>query len=285
MEQREQILDISFLGYGDHSRVPRGWVREIVTPEVLQWCMDNGVAPDTMFRPSTEVIVDDKHEGDCDDDGDSAIHQVADKDDTGNAGSNAGGTHLDREVFSGGSGSGSASRQGGGGGKGGNGLGKSKGKGKGNGKHQGPGDGNKGNKKGNKGNKKGNKNLGNKRRNTNSAGAMGGKTSDFDRENEEEKFLIRWASRSKSPYPQVPNKYWGQRYRYFSKFDNGVTLDNEGWYSVTPEAIALHIAERVCCDVLVDPFVGCGGNAIQFAFVCHLVFAIDLDPVKLEHAR
>lgn len=243
-----QILDISFLGYGDHSRVPRGWVREIVTPEVLQWCLDNGVAPDTIFRLST---VDDEQEGD-----------------DGNKGCNAGGTQVVKEAFSGGSRS--ASRQG-------NGSGKSKGKGKG--KHQGAGESSKGNKRGSKGNKKGNKNLGNKRKN------IGGKTSEFDKEDEEEKLLVRWASRSKSPYPQVPNKYWGQRYRYFSKFDDGVTLDEEGWYSVTPEVIALHIADRVCCDVLVDPFVGCGGNAIQFAFVCHLVFAIDLDPVKLEHAR
>ena len=96
---------------------------------------------------------------------------------------------------------------------------------------------------------------------------------------------MRCASRCKSPYPHVPNKYWGQRYRFFSRFDEGVGLDSEGWYSVTPEAIAHHIAERVCFDVLVDPFVGCGGNAVQFALVCHLVFAIDLDPVKLEHAR
>ncbi|CAM9744124.1 unnamed protein product, partial [Sphacelaria rigidula] len=92
-------------------------------------------------------------------------------------------------------------------------------------------------------------------------------------------------TRSRSPYPHVPSKYWGQRYRYFSRFDDGVTMDKEGWYSVTPEAIARHIAERVCSDIVVDPFVGCGGNAVQFALVSHLVIAIDLDPVKLEHAR
>ena len=32
------------------------------------------------------------------------------------------------------------------------------------------------------------------------------------------------------------------RYRLFSKFDHGVQLDDESWYSVTPEAIAMHIA-------------------------------------------
>ena len=40
------------------------------------------------------------------------------------------------------------------------------------------------------------------------------------------------------------SKYWAQRYRLFSLFDDGVMLDHESWYSVTPEKIAQHIAER-----------------------------------------
>lgn len=49
---------------------------------------------------------------------------------------------------------------------------------------------------------------------------------------------------------EVPNKYWAQRRRLFSKFDEGVQMDKESWYSVTPEAIALHLAKRVVdmCD-------------------------------------
>lgn len=43
----------------------------------------------------------------------------------------------------------------------------------------------------------------------------------------------------------------------------------EGWFSVTPEKIAEHIAGRVSqsfkCDVVVDAFCGVGGNTIQFA--------------------
>lgn len=43
----------------------------------------------------------------------------------------------------------------------------------------------------------------------------------------------------------------------------------EGWFSVTPEKIAEHIAVRVAqafnCDTIVDAFCGVGGNAIQFA--------------------
>jgi RNA cap guanine-N2 methyltransferase len=43
----------------------------------------------------------------------------------------------------------------------------------------------------------------------------------------------------------------------------------EGWYSVTPEKLAEHIAFRCASDVIIDAFCGCGGNAIQFAKVCH----------------
>ncbi|XP_066912965.1 trimethylguanosine synthase-like isoform X2 [Clytia hemisphaerica] len=80
-------------------------------------------------------------------------------------------------------------------------------------------------------------------------------------------------------------KYWAQRYRYFSRYDEGIQLDREGWFSVTPEKIAEHIAERCQSDVVVDAFCGVGGNAIQFAFTCHHVIAIDIDPVRLECAR
>ncbi|CAH1772304.1 unnamed protein product [Owenia fusiformis] len=80
-------------------------------------------------------------------------------------------------------------------------------------------------------------------------------------------------------------KYWAQRYRLFSKFDDGIKLDREGWFSVTPEKIAKHIAERCECDVIIDAFCGVGGNAIQFALTCERVIAIDIDPVKLECAK
>ena len=80
-------------------------------------------------------------------------------------------------------------------------------------------------------------------------------------------------------------KYWAQRYRLFSKFDEGVKLDNEGWFSVTPEKIAEHIADKCSCDVVIDAFCGIGGNSIQFALKSQHVIAIDIDPVRLECAR
>jgi trimethylguanosine synthase len=59
----------------------------------------------------------------------------------------------------------------------------------------------------------------------------------------------------------------------------------EGWYSVTPERIAYHIAQRCATDVVVDAFCGVGGNAIQFAMTCHHVIAIDHDATRLACAR
>ena len=94
---------------------------------------------------------------------------------------------------------------------------------------------------------------------------------------------------TKNPLENVHDKYWNQRYRYFSRFDEGIKMDEEAWYSVTPERIAEHIAKRCCLHdsniVIVDAFTGAGGNAIQFARFCSQVIAIDIDPKKIEIAR
>ncbi|KAJ2795137.1 Trimethylguanosine synthase, partial [Coemansia furcata] len=103
--------------------------------------------------------------------------------------------------------------------------------------------------------------------------------------------------------PAALEKYWQQRYNFFWRFDEGIAIDEEGWYSVTPEAIAEDTAERIAqlynpkprkneqkstgfgriC--IVDAFCGVGGNAIKFAEWCEHVIAIDIDPGRLEMAR
>ncbi|GAA6020716.1 hypothetical protein JCM10207_001996 [Rhodosporidiobolus poonsookiae] len=90
---------------------------------------------------------------------------------------------------------------------------------------------------------------------------------------------------SEENLPEELAKYWAQRYRLFSLFDEGCEMDREGWYSVTPENIAAQIAERCRCGVIVDAFCGVGGNAIQFAFTCERVIALDTSPVRLACAR
>ncbi|XP_076029931.1 trimethylguanosine synthase 1 isoform X1 [Oratosquilla oratoria] len=85
--------------------------------------------------------------------------------------------------------------------------------------------------------------------------------------------------------PPALHKYWNQRHRLFYKFDEGIKLDHESWYSATPECIAVHHALRCACSIVVDAFCGAGGNAIQFAFSCSHVIAIDIDKAKIEIAR
>ncbi|KAJ2584326.1 Trimethylguanosine synthase [Coemansia sp. RSA 1836] len=104
--------------------------------------------------------------------------------------------------------------------------------------------------------------------------------------------------------PVALEKYWRGRYNFFWRFDEGIAIDEEGWYSVTPEAIAEDTAERIAqlhnkqlpspskkratdygriC--VIDAFCGVGGNAIKFAEWCECVIAIDIDPGRLEMAR
>lgn len=61
---------------------------------------------------------------------------------------------------------------------------------------------------------------------------------------------------------------FSQRNRYFSLYSEGCLLDEEGWYSVTPELIADQIADRCRCGTVLDAFCGVGGNAIAFAKTC-----------------
>ncbi|KAF8334209.1 RNA cap guanine-N2 methyltransferase-domain-containing protein [Cantharellus anzutake] len=79
---------------------------------------------------------------------------------------------------------------------------------------------------------------------------------------------------------QVPHhirKYFAQRQRYFSLYNEGCLLDEEGWYSVTPERMSMYDHSRCFCGV--------GGNAIAFAQTCERVIAVDNSAVRLALAR
>lgn len=114
-----------------------------------------------------------------------------------------------------------------------------------------------------------------------------------------------------NPHPPevVHDKYWAQRRRLFSRFDRGIQLDAEGWFSVTPQVIAHHVAARVGDlsnstafrrglpgseishtrgIVVLDAFCGCGGNSIAFGKLpvelISLVISVDVDRDKLRMA-
>ncbi|KAH8823332.1 S-adenosyl-L-methionine-dependent methyltransferase [Flagelloscypha sp. PMI_526] len=90
-----------------------------------------------------------------------------------------------------------------------------------------------------------------------------------------------------SEVPEKLLKYFSQRDRLLSLYSKhpGCLLDEEGWYSITPEKIADQIAERCRCDTILDAFCGVGGNAIAFAKTCQRVIAIDTSATRLALAR
>ncbi|XP_048503422.1 uncharacterized protein LOC104896339 isoform X2 [Beta vulgaris subsp. vulgaris] len=100
--------------------------------------------------------------------------------------------------------------------------------------------------------------------------------------NHSEDHDIQWVEES---YNIDIMKYWRQRYYLFSRFDDGIEMDDEGWFSVTPEAIARHQASRSGGGIIIDCFTGVGGNAIQFAKTSQHVIAIDIDSKKIGYAH
>ena len=79
----------------------------------------------------------------------------------------------------------------------------------------------------------------------------------------------------------VPLKYWNQRYSIFSRFEDGVLLDEESWYSVTHECIAKCIADRLKDYTVMDGFAGAGGNIIQFASTGRTI-AVEIDQGRID---
>ncbi|KAJ9479771.1 Trimethylguanosine synthase [Pseudozyma hubeiensis] len=89
-----------------------------------------------------------------------------------------------------------------------------------------------------------------------------------------------------STFPPSHLKYWRHRHSLLSLYSSGCLLDEQSWYSITPETVAFRIAKRCSTDrTVVDLFAGAGGNAIQFAFTCAKVIAVEVDEVKLKLAR
>jgi trimethylguanosine synthase len=92
-------------------------------------------------------------------------------------------------------------------------------------------------------------------------------------------------NKNKNLFGNALQKYWDRRYNLFSRFDEGIQIDEEGLYSATPEIIALRQAEKMNCKVVVDGFCGVGANAIAFARFGTKVYAIEKDEKRLEMAR
>ena len=84
------------------------------------------------------------------------------------------------------------------------------------------------------------------------------------------------------------NPFYNLRYYLFSKYDNGIQMDDESWYSVTPEEIATYISTCIpssSTSTITDAFCGVGGNTIPFSTSCAHVNAIDISSSKLNMAQ
>ena len=87
------------------------------------------------------------------------------------------------------------------------------------------------------------------------------------------------------------NKFYKKRRYLFSKYDQGIKLDDESWYSVTPESIGEYLGEKVAQvstteEVnVIDAFAGWGGNIIQFGRFSNRVFGCEIDQTKIEYCQ
>eukprot|EP01069_Polyplicarium_translucidae_P008162 Polyplicarium_translucidae@DN3191_c0_g1_i5.p1 len=91
-------------------------------------------------------------------------------------------------------------------------------------------------------------------------------------------------------------KFYKQRFYLFSKFDDGVKLDESSWYEVTPECIArqcvmriknIEMSERKDLAKLkiCDACCGAGGNLIPFAETFGDVTGIDISEQRVRIAE
>ena len=78
------------------------------------------------------------------------------------------------------------------------------------------------------------------------------------------------------------DRFWNQRYLLFQKFDEGISLDNQSWSSVTPEPVAEYISNRIRCQTVLDAFCGAGGDSIKLANTCSRVIANDICSRKIQ---
>lgn len=89
------------------------------------------------------------------------------------------------------------------------------------------------------------------------------------------------------PLKKKIRKFFHRRHFLFKRFDEGIQLDEESWYSVIPEEMGRYIAERLWKKKpqgkIIDGFCGSGGLAIQLALKFSEVLCVDLDPKKIEN--
>lgn len=106
---------------------------------------------------------------------------------------------------------------------------------------------------------------------------VGSEASDVEVDSEDELLMHSYAT-----LPNQCKKFWKKRYLLWSKFDEGVYMTSDMWFSVTPETTARAIAYMVQqlipgCRSVLDICCGSGGNLVQFASVFDHVVGVDIN--------
>jgi precorrin-6B methylase 2 len=68
-------------------------------------------------------------------------------------------------------------------------------------------------------------------------------------------------------------------------FEKKMSSDKDGLRFATPEPVAKYRAARLTCCTIADISCGIGGQTIYFAQRCKHVYAVEIDPLKLEYAK
>jgi len=69
------------------------------------------------------------------------------------------------------------------------------------------------------------------------------------------------------------------------QFEKPLHGDKESLRFATPEPIARYRAQRLKCKTLADISCGIGGQTVFFAQQCEFVYAVEIDPRKIEYAK
>lgn len=76
-----------------------------------------------------------------------------------------------------------------------------------------------------------------------------------------------------------------RRQKLFSRYDEGIQVDEEGWYRTIPESLAAQIARRFKgMSVVVDLYSGCGSSSIQLAKNGATVIGVEKNACRIKMA-
>lgn len=93
------------------------------------------------------------------------------------------------------------------------------------------------------------------------------------------------------PTDAVLQNFVRKRYLLFSRFDEGIIMNKEMWYSVCPEAYSSYIASKIAgvtdpaSQVVLDLFGGAGGQAIAVACQGLIVYSVEYSHLHCEFIR